>query len=544
MKNTFEISGKIVDIIKMEIYEGSILVEDGKIIKIEKGNAEHDQYILPGLIDAHIHIESSMLIPSEFARMASVHGTLATVSDPHEIANVLGIEGINYMIENGKKVPMKFYFGASSCVPATPFETAGAELGVAELDKLMQKDEIKYMSEMMNWPGVLFGDKLVQEKLDIAKKYNKPVDGHAPGVLGEDARKYAAAGISTDHECFTIEEALDKIKAGMKILIREGSAAKNFDALIPLLKDYPDHIMFCSDDKHPNDLVEGHIDELVKRAIKKGFDPLLVLRSAIYNPIQHYKLDVGMLQQGDPADFILVDDLNNFKVKQNFIGGELVAENGKTKIPSVDESTPNKFAAQIIDAADLSVSPASEKIRVMEALDGQLITNEEDLKPKIEEDNLVSDPEQDILKIVVLNRYEKAKPAVAFVKNFGLKRGAIASTVAHDSHNIVAVGTSDRQIAEAINVLIDVKGGVSLVDGGDHFVLPLPVAGLMSNKDGWEVAAKYDKLDKKAKALGSTLNAPYMTLSFMALLVIPNLKLSDKGLFDGKKFEFTSLFEE
>ncbi|MDZ7743637.1 MAG: adenine deaminase [Bacteroidota bacterium] len=543
MEKAFKVSGKIVDIIKQEIFEGSVLVKDGKISKVLREKTDQDQFILPGLIDAHIHIESSMLIPSEFARMASVHGTVATVSDPHEIANVLGIEGINYMIGNGKKVPMKFYFGASSCVPATPFETAGAELGVEELDHLLKKDEIKYMSEMMNWPGVLFGDKLVKEKLDIAKKYNKPVDGHAPGVLGKDAKKYAAAGISTDHECFTIEEALDKIKAGMKILIREGSAAKNFEALIPLLHDYPDQIMFCSDDKHPNDLVEGHIDQLVSRAIKKGFDPLVVLRAAIFNPIQHYKLDVGLLQEGDPADFIIIDDLNNFKVKQNFIGGELVAENGKTKIPAVDESTPNKFAAQIIDAGDLRISSASDKIRVMEALDGQLITREEGLQPKVEDGMLVSDPVQDILKIVVLNRYEKAKPAVAFVKNFGLKRGAIASTVAHDSHNIVAVGTSDQQIAEAINVLIDVKGGVSLVEGGDHFVLPLPVAGLMSNKDGWDVAAKYDKLDRKAKALGSKLNAPYMTLSFMALLVIPDLKLSDKGLFDGKKFAFTSLFE-
>ena len=542
MKDSHTVSGKIVDIVNREIFEGSLLIKDGKISQVSREKNNNDQYILPGLIDAHIHIESSMLIPSEFARLASVHGTVATVSDPHEIANVLGIDGINYMIENGRKVPMKFYFGASSCVPATPFETSGAELGVDELDHLLQKDEINYLSEMMNWPGVLFGDKLVQEKLDLAKKYGKPIDGHAPGVKGDDARKYANAGITTDHECFSKEEALDKIKAGMKILIREGSAAKNFNALIGLLKEYPESMMFCSDDKHPNDLVEGHINQLVKRAIKMGFDMFDVLRAAVLNPIQHYNLEVGMLRENDPADFIIVDNLKDFVIQQTWINGEKIAENGKTRIQSVEELTPNKFAAEIISPADLKVPPQSNTIRVMEALDGELITNEEDLKPKVENDNLVSDTEKDILKIVVQNRYEKAKPAVAFVKNFGLKRGAIASTVAHDSHNIVAVGVTDKEIAEAINVLVDVKGGVSLSDDGKHFVLPLPVAGLMSNKDGFEVARKYDDLDRKAKELGSKLNAPYMTLSFMALLVIPNLKLSDKGLFDGKKFEFTSLF--
>ncbi|MCF8228436.1 MAG: adenine deaminase [Bacteroidales bacterium] len=542
MKDSHTVSGKIVDIVNREIFEGSLLIKDGKISQVSREKNNNDQYILPGLIDAHIHIESSMLIPSEFARLASVHGTVATVSDPHEIANVLGIDGINYMIENGRKVPMKFYFGASSCVPATPFETAGAELGVDELDHLLQKDEINYLSEMMNWPGVLFGDKLVQEKLDLAKKYGKPIDGHAPGVKGDDARKYANAGITTDHECFSKEEALDKIRAGMKILIREGSAAKNFNALIGLLKEYPESMMFCSDDKHPNDLVEGHINQLVKRAIKMGFDMFDVLRAAVLNPIQHYNLEVGMLRENDPADFIIVDNLKDFVIQQTWINGEKIAENGKTRIQSVEELTPNKFAAEIISPADLKVPPQSNTIRVMEALDGELITNEEDLKPKVENDNLVSDTEKDILKIVVQNRYEKAKPAVAFVKNFGLKRGAIASTVAHDSHNIVAVGVTDKEIAEAINVLVDVKGGVSLSDDGKHFVLPLPVAGLMSNKDGFEVARKYDDLDRKAKELGSKLNAPYMTLSFMALLVIPNLKLSDKGLFDGKKFEFTSLF--
>ncbi len=541
--NSYSLSGNIVDLRAETIFKGRVHVEDGIIVKVEEDNTvTEDHYILPGLVDAHIHIESSMLIPSEFARLASVHGTVATVSDPHEIANVLGIEGINYMIANGKKVPFKFYFGASSCVPATPFETAGFELGVEQLDELLSKDEIKYMSEMMNFPGVINRDEFVMRKLEVAKKYGKPIDGHAPGVKGEDARKYIEAGISTDHECFTMEEALEKINYGMKIQIREGSAAKNFEALIELMQDYPDKVLFCSDDKHPDDLAEGHINQLVIRAIKKGYNPMSVLKSAILNPIDHYDLEVGVLQTGDPADMIIVDNLNDFSVLATYVNGTLIARNGKTLIPSVTETVPNNFHAEPVSTVDISVSPHGNKLKVMEALDGQLITNIVHADPKIKDGNVVSDPENDILKIVVLNRYNKAKPAVAFIRNFGLKRGAIASSVAHDSHNIVAVGADDEQVVRAINLIIKEKGGVSLVDGREEIILPLPVAGLMSVEDGYKIAEEYHKIDKKAHELGSTLRAPFMTLSFMALLVIPDLKLSDKGLFDGRKFSFTNLF--
>ena len=541
--NSYSLSGNIVDLRAETIFKGRVHVEDGIIVKVEEDNTvTEDHYILPGLVDAHIHIESSMLIPSEFARLASVHGTVATVSDPHEIANVLGIEGINYMIANGKKVPFKFYFGASSCVPATPFETAGFELGVEQLDELLAKDEIKYMSEMMNFPGVINRDEFVMRKLEVAKKYGKPIDGHAPGVKGEDARKYIEAGISTDHECFTMEEALEKINYGMKIQIREGSAAKNFEALIELMQDYPDKVLFCSDDKHPDDLAEGHINQLVIRAIKKGYNPMSVLKSAILNPIDHYNLEVGVLQTGDPADMIVVDNLNDFRVLATYVNGTLIARNGKTLIPSVTETVPNNFHAEPVSTVDISVSPHGNKLKVMEALDGQLITNIVHADPKIKDGNVVSDPENDILKIVVLNRYNKAKPAVAFIRNFGLKRGAIASSVAHDSHNIVAVGADDEQVVRAINLIIKEKGGVSLVDSREEIILPLPVAGLMSVEDGYKIAEEYHKIDKKAHELGSTLRAPFMTLSFMALLVIPDLKLSDKGLFDGRKFSFTNLF--
>ena len=539
---SFQVSGKIVDLRKGKIFPGIVTIKNEKISSIQETDHVDGQYIIPGLIDAHVHVESSMLIPSEFARLAVTHGTVATVSDPHEIANVLGIDGIRYMIKNGRKVPFSFYFGASSCVPATSFETAGATLGAKEIDELLSMEEIKYMSEMMNFPGVIYGDKEVMEKIAIAKKHNKPIDGHAPGLKGEEARKYIEAGITTDHECFTMEEALDKIKYGMKIQIREGSAAKNFEALVGLLETHPDMVLFCSDDKHPNDLAKGHINELVKRAIQKGYDPMRVLRSAILNPIDHYKLDQGLLQVGDDADFILVDNLDDFNVLSTYIKGRKVATNGQCMIESVPESEPNAFHAEEISIEDISVSSSPGQIKVMKVLDGQLITEELIVGPKLENGNVVSDVDRDVLKLVVLNRYEKAKPAMAFINNFNFRHGAIASTVAHDSHNIIAVGTSDDEIVRAINLLVEARGGISLVDGKDEHVLPLPVAGLMSARDGFEVAKAYDKMDHLAKGLGSKLGAPFMTLSFMALLVIPKLKLSDQGLFDGEKFAFTPLF--
>ncbi len=541
-KSSFTISGNIVNIVRGRIFQGTISVNQGKIVSVVEEPVDSSHYISPGLIDAHIHIESAMLIPSEFARLAVTHGTVATVSDPHEIANVLGVEGIRFMISNGKKVPFKFYFGASSCVPATPFETAGASLGLEEIEYLLKKNEVKYLSEMMNYPGVLYHDEQVMAKLALARKYGKPVDGHAPGLKGEDAKNYIRAGITTDHECFTLEEAAEKIGFGMKILIREGSAARNFDALIDLIDRHPDMVMFCSDDRHPDDLAERHIDDLVRRAISQGYDPISVLRSCTLNPITHYKLDVGLLQPGDPGDFIIVDDLKSFNVLETYIDGIKVAENGTTLILSVPEVTPNKFHAVKIGQNDLAVRQEGHQIRVIEALEGQLITHALTATSLELQGNILSDPEHDVLKMVVLNRYARSKPAIAFVKSFGLKRGAIASTVAHDSHNIIAVGVSDEDICHAINALIETKGGICCADGDKVDILPLPVAGLMSEKDGFEVALAYERLDISAKHLGSKLRAPFMTLSFMALLVIPELKLSDKGLFDGKSFSFTSVF--
>lgn len=537
----YNISGNIVDVVSKRIFKGIITVEDHKITKITESENVDNQYILPGLIDAHVHIESSMIIPSEFARLAVTHGTVATVSDPHEIANVIGMNGVNFMINNGKKVPFKFYFGAPSCVPATPFETSGASINVADIDNLMSNPEIKYLSEMMNFPGVLFDDKEVMAKLAVAKKYKKPIDGHAPGLKGEDADKYVKSGITTDHECFTTEEAIDKINSGMKVQIREGSAAKNFDALINLLSTHPDEVMLCSDDKHPNDLTYGHINQLIIKAIKEGYNFIDIIRACTYVPVKHYNLEVGLLQKGDAADFIIVDNLFDFNVLSTYIDGYKVAEKGKTLINSVEEECPNIFKAKKIKPSDLEVAYEKAEIKVIKALEGQLITEKLVIEAKHNNGVIISDTERDILKIVVLNRYEYSKPSVAFINGFGFKKGAIASTVAHDSHNIIAVGCNDEDIAEAINLLINSKGGISVVNKDLKYHLPLPVAGLMSNEDGFEVAHKYEFIDQKAKELGSLLNAPFMTLSFMALLVIPELKLSDKGLFDGSIFEFTSL---
>ncbi|QEC66455.1 adenine deaminase [Panacibacter ginsenosidivorans] len=536
----FAIEGNIADIFNKRIFPGIIKVENGKIVSItETANTNYTNYILPGFVDSHVHIESSMIIPSEFARMAVVHGTVATVSDPHEIANVCGMEGVEFMINNGKKVPFKFNFGAPSCVPATTFETAGAALDSNDVKKLLEKHEIKYLSEMMNFPGVLFKDEEVMKKIAAAHALGKPVDGHAPGLRGEQAKQYINAGISTDHECFTKEEALDKLQFGMKILIREGSAAKNFEALIDLLQDYPNKIMFCSDDKHPDSLVAGHINQLCARAVAKGIDVFNVLRAACINPAQHYKLDVGLLKEGDAADLIVVKDLQSFEVVQTYIDGKVVAENGTSLIECVDETTINKFDCDAIIEGDLKIPYNNESvIAVIEALEGQLITNKLFLKPLVKDGFIISDTTNDILKIVVVNRYSKAPVAKAFIRNFQFKKGAIASSVAHDSHNIIAVGVDDASITRAINLVIAEEGGVSCVSNTTEMVIGLPVAGLMSNKNGYEVAEAYTAIDKMAKELGSTFSAPFMTLSFMALLVIPHLKLSDKGLFDGDSFSF------
>jgi adenine deaminase len=534
----------VVDIHQQRIFSGEVIVENDRILSIKETDKPSTGFILPGLIDAHVHVESSMLIPSEFARMAVKHGTVATVSDPHEIANVCGIEGVEYMLDNAKKVPFKFHFGAPSCVPATSFETAGAVIDAKGIDTLLQRDDIYYLSEMMNYPGVLFQDEEVMKKIACAHRYNKPVDGHAPGLRGEKAKQYIDAGITTDHECFTKEEALDKLSFGMKILIREGSAAKNFDALIDLLHDYENDIMFCCDDKHPDELELHHINLHVKRALAKGIDLYKVLKAACLNPVLHYNMDVGLLREGDKADFIVIDNIEDFTILQTVINGQLVFDKGEILIPSIEEKVINQFSCEkkLVKEFEVACDSNPNTMNVIEAIEGQLITKSLKLKPLIINNCIISDIAQDVLKMVVVNRYQQAPIAKAFIKNFGLQHGAIASTVAHDSHNIICVGINDVMICKAVNALIACGGGIAVVNERTEHVMPLPVAGLMSNASAETIAKQYAALDKEAKALGSPLAAPFMTLSFMALLVIPQLKLSDKGLFDGDKFEFVDLF--
>ena len=537
-----------VDLQKREIYPAEITIENGRIKDISKTDEKpaDDGFLMPGFVDAHVHIESSMMPPTEFARLAVVHGTVATVSDPHEIANVIGLEGVEYMLAEAARSPLKFCFGAPSCVPATTFETAGDELDSTAVELLLKKPEIGYLSEMMNFPGVLFNDAEVMAKIASAKRIGKPIDGHAPGLMGEDAKKYFAASITTDHECFTYQEGKEKAQLGVKILIREGSAAKNFAALWPLINEFPEQIMFCSDDKHPDDLIKGHINQLAARAIAKGCDLFDVLRAACVHPVAHYQLNVGQLKTGDLADFIIVNNLEKFEVLETYIDGELVAKNGTSLLPHLPSETPNRFEVFPKKPYDFYLKSKlnNGKIKVIQVLDGEIVTEKKEAIVPIKNNYLLPDPDNDILKITVVNRYaENAAPAIGFVRGFGIKKGALASSVAHDSHNIVAVGTDDELLCAAVNAVIAAKGGISAVDGnGNTKSLPLPIAGLMSSEDGYVLAKKYSEIDAWTKShLGCVLGAPFMTLSFLALPVIPALKMTDLGLFDVGDFKFTEV---
>ena len=540
-KNMNVISGNIVDPIHHEIYPGKITISNGKISEIQRDDNIYSNFIIPGFVDSHIHIESSMLIPYEFSRIAVTHGTVATVSDPHEIANVLGIKGIQYMIENSKLSPLKFYFGASSCVPATSFETSGACLGAKEVEEIFRDDDVKFLGEVMNTFGVINNDSELIEKINVAKKYSKKIDGHAPGLSGEALEKYIGKGITTDHECVCRAEGLEKIEKGMKIQIREGSAAENFEALIPLVDTHYDSCMFCSDDKHPDDLVKGHIDQMVRRSINYGIDIFKILNVSSVNPVKHYGLDVGLLQEGDSADFLIVDNLKELNILATYINGNVVSHNGKTNIEHKSFDIINNFNVEKKKISDFSLPYKSGTINVIEAIDGQLITNDILLEPKIVNGNLVSDIERDILKIAVVNRYTNSEVPIGFIRNFGLKKGAIASSIAHDSHNIVVVGVSDEDICNAVNMIIENRGGIGCVCGENKIFLELPVAGIMTFEEYSKVADSYRHVTNFAKSLGCTLNAPFMTLSFMALLVIPKIKIGDKGLFDSEKFRFIDL---
>jgi adenine deaminase len=536
-----KISGQIVDIHNRCVFGGVVSIVDGKIASIRRSEETSERYILPGFIDSHVHIESSMVSPAQFAVTAVRHGTVAVVSDPHEIANVLGVEGVRFMINDAGKVPLKFVFGAPSCVPATQFETSGAIIDSVETDKLLSDPSVGYLAEMMNFPGVLYGDPEVMAKINSAKKYGKKIDGHAPGLTGEDLLKYVGAGISTDHECSSLEEALEKIELGMKILIREGSAAKNLEALKSLIETNPQDVMLCSDDLHPEMLEKGHINILAARLINDGFDIFNVIRAVTLNPVLHYGIDMGLLRTGDNADFIVVDDLKTMHVLQTWINGECVYNYGETMFDAGEIKVSNTFNASLVTLNDILLRNSGLKIQVIKAYNGELITDKIVMLSGNDK-YIESSTENDVLKIVVKQRYNDGIPAVALINGMGIKEGAFATSVAHDSHNIIAVGSNDKDIVDAINMVIDAKGGMSVVTVKRRELLRLPIAGIMSDLPVETVAERYQILSEMVKGLGCKMDAPFMTLSFMALLVIPCLKIGDKGLFDVIKFAPTSLF--
>ncbi len=534
--------GNIVDPIKKKVFPGVIEVENGRIASIiEEDGKDYDNFLLPGFVDSHIHVESSMLTPAEFGRLLVRFGTVATVSDCHEIANVAGIDGVKYMLRESQKTPLKIFFGIPSCVPATDFDSSGANLDANTLEELMKMDELKYLGEFMDFPGVINMTPKVKAKLDMAKKYGKLVDGHAPELRGDDAKKYIDAGISTDHECVTIEEALEKIEYGMKIQMRQGVAVKNFDDLIPIGHDNFENCMFCSDDVHPDVLLRGHMNLLVQKAVRRGIGIFKVLQMVSVNPVKHYGMDVGLLQVGDSADFIEMEDLQYFDVLRTVINGEVVFEKGQEILQYREPEIINNFVAKC--PTNLDVPCQVGKINVIELVENQVLTKRIEVEPKVESGKVVCDVDRDLLKIVNLNRYQdNAKPAIAFVKGFGLQKGAIASSVAHDSHNILAVGTNDADILRAMEMITENKGGIVFVDGDTEFILPLPVGGIMSNLPYSEVAKSYRKLEELSRNAGSPLFSSYMSLSFLTLLVIPEIKISDKGLFDSVNFRFIDLY--
>jgi adenine deaminase len=541
---TQKIEGNIIDIVNKKIFPGTIHIANGIITEIVPNQNDYEHYISPGLIDAHVHVESSMLIPSEFARLALANGTVGVVSDPHEIANVLGINGVKFMIENGKTTPLKFFFCAPSCVPATPFETSGATLTASEIDQLMTEEPIIALGEMMNFPGVINEFEDVISKLNVAKKHKLPIDGHIPGVVGADLEKYVKFGISTDHECFSLEEAEEKIKLGMKVLIREGSAAKNFEALYPLIDTHSDMVMLCTDDSHPDDLInEGHINKILKLGVAKNIDIFNLLRAATINPITHYNLPVGMLRKNDPADFIVFDNLQEFNIIETYINGLPAFSHNRITFEKPKTLPINNFKrTQHITIDDLSIQDKSCPVHIIEASDGSLLTSSFTATLKAENNILLADSDKDILHISVVNRYTNSGASNGFITGFGLKDCAIASTIAHDSHNIIAIGTDLDILAKAINEMIDTKGGICFISGKDCFTLPLEYAGLMTDLDGRKLAKIYEAINKAVLCSGCKLKSPFMTLSFMALLVIPELKIGDKGLFNINTFNFVDIY--
>ena len=559
----------ILDVLTDSVYPARITIEDGifkEIIPIhvtEETKIDVEGLMIPGFIDSHIHIESSMMTPAQFAKVAVRHGTTAVVCDPHEIANVRGIDGIEFMIENASTVPFNFYFAAPSCVPATAFETSGAVIDSDDIEYLLQKPEVVALAEMMNFPGVIGADEEVLRKLRIARKYNKPIDGHAPLVSGRELDRYIEQGIVTDHECSNFQEAIEKKQKGMKIMVRDGSSAKNMEALFDFserIEHYKNQDSFgiipnevlsrrlhspifdfiVSDDKNPKDLTVGHLNESVKKAVDLGIDLIKAIEMVTINPASHYGLDGGSIVTGSRADFIIIDNFNDFNILKTYIAGECVFDGENVLFDVEDVEVGNSMNVDKKSPDDFNVYFEGDEceVNVIECIDGDLLTKKTTARLITKNGVVQPDIFEDVLKIAVVERYGSNNVSNGFIKGFGLKKGAIASSISHDSHNIVVVGYSSERMAEAVNKVIDNKGGIAVVSEDFEDSLSLPIAGLMSNRDGFDIANKLLILHKMASALGCKLAAPFMTMAFMSLLVIPSIKISDKGLFDGDSFEF------
>ena len=532
--------GNVVDVERGEIYPGEVLIEGSRIKEVREVGGRFSRYLLPGLIDAHIHIESSMLVPSRFAEAAVAHGTVAVVADPHEIANVLGITGVEYMIRDSKRVPLKFYFTAPSCVPATPYETSGAKLGAEEVARLLAMEEVVALGEVMNYPAVVAREPETMAKIQAARRLGKPIDGHCPKLGGDALRRYVSAGISTEHECTSLEEAEEKARLGMKIMLREGSSAKNLKALA----GFRGKAFLVSDDLHAGDLLRGHVNFLLRRAVEEGIDPIEAVRMVSLNPAEHYRLGVGMLRPGDPADLVVVDNLRSFSCLECYINGKLVAKGGRVLFKASPLPGKSTIRASHKSPEDFKIiARRASRLRVIKVMPGEIVTEEDSVSAAAGEVKPM--PEKDVLKLAVVERYGGERVAVALVRGFGIEGGAVASSIAHDSHNIIAVGADDADLAAAVNRVIDMQGGIAVVSGGELLAsLPLPVAGLMSIESAGWVAERGEQVDRRIRELGCSLEAPVMTLSFLALPVIPKLRLTDRGLFDVERFEFVGLEKE
>ncbi len=540
------IKGNLVDVVKDKMYPATVYIENGIIAKVEENNESYSTYILPGIIDSHIHIESTLLTPEHYAREAVRHGVIGAVADPHEIANVLGTKGVDFMIENGNRTPFYFWFGAPSCVPSTPLEPAGAKLGPEEIEELLSRKDVHFLAEMMDYPGVIGSEKEVMSKIASANKHGKPIDGHAPMMSSSDVKQYAAAGISTDHECTTVEEAIEKMSLGMKVLIREGSAARNFDALHPIIASHPRQVMFCCDDMPAETLLEDYLPGSIRKAIGYGYNPLDVIRCASMNVAKHYAIPAGMLQEGDSADFIEIDSLSTFNILKTVIKGNVVFDQNEAAPSPLDSTVEviNRFDCEKISIEEIQVKATGKRIKVIDCVCGDLLTETHLSTPKTENGYIISNPEEDVLKLVAINRYCPKEISVGFIRGIGIKNGAMATSISHDNHNLVVVGVSDADIVKATNLLIENKGGMVVTSGNKTEVLQLEIAGLMTHRPAKTVAHIQEQIKSLVSEMGSELEDPFLTLSFMSLIVIPKIKLSSKGLFDVTKFEFTSLFEE